>query len=151
MTSKGSRGSGEKGTAAPGHETRDVDVRGVGILVAAVLAVVVLFMGLMIGVFGWLEGRESARQKPPASLAGTAAPQPPEPRLQNHPVRDLDEMRAEEDRQLAAWGWVDREAGIVRMPIEDAMARVVERGLPVRPDAGGGPPEDSATRGEGAP
>lgn len=34
-------------------------------------------------------------------------------------------MRKEQRERLQAWGWVDRKAGIVHAPIDDAMARVV--------------------------
>ena len=38
---------------------------------------------------------------------------------------------------LEGYGWVNKEAGIVHIPIEDAMRLTVERGLPSRsPDAG---------------
>jgi hypothetical protein len=39
-------------------------------------------------------------------------------------------MQAEENAALTTYGWVDRDAGIVRMPIERAMEILVERGLP---------------------
>jgi hypothetical protein len=35
-----------------------------------------------------------------------------------------------ENTRLQSYGWVDRSLGIVRMPIERAMAGVVEQGLP---------------------
>jgi hypothetical protein len=39
-------------------------------------------------------------------------------------------MLAEENAALATYGWVDRDAGIVRIPIERAMELLVLRGLP---------------------
>jgi hypothetical protein len=53
--------------------------------------------------------------------------------------------------RLVGYGWVDREAGIVRLPIERAMELLLERGLPTRPeaevagfrDAGQGGPSDA--------
>ena len=32
------------------------------------------------------------------------------------------ELRKAEDEELSTWGWADREAGFVRIPIEKAMA-----------------------------
>ena len=46
---------------------------------------------------------------------------PPAPRLQTLPAQDLAAVRAEEDRTLTSYGWVDEHAGTVRIPIEDAM------------------------------
>jgi len=41
-------------------------------------------------------------------------------------------MRAREDEILTTYGWVDRNAGIVRIPIDAAMKLTLERGLPAR-------------------
>jgi hypothetical protein len=57
---------------------------------------------------------------------------PPEPRLQEHPREDLSELRAREDEILSSYGWVDRNAGVVRIPIDAAMKLTLERGLPAR-------------------
>ena len=62
---------------------------------------------------------------------------PPAPRLQANPRLELQEMRAEENAVLQSYGWVDRDQGVARMPIDEAMKIVVQRGLPAR-DSGAG-------------
>ncbi len=57
---------------------------------------------------------------------------PPEPRLQANPSEDLAAMKAEEDAILDHTGWVNREQGIVHIPIEEAIDRTLRRGLPSR-------------------
>ena len=57
---------------------------------------------------------------------------PPEPRLQSNPQQDLSELRAKQESLLKGYGWVNKEAGIARIPIEEAMRIVVQRGLPAR-------------------
>jgi hypothetical protein len=57
---------------------------------------------------------------------------PPEPRLQADPVAELRLQRAEEDAVLGGYGWVDRSRGVIRLPIERAMALLLQRGLPTR-------------------
>jgi hypothetical protein len=57
---------------------------------------------------------------------------PPEPRLQTEPREDLRNLRESEERTLTTYGWVDRNAGVVRIPIDRAMTLTVERGLPSR-------------------
>jgi len=47
---------------------------------------------------------------------------PPRPRLQTAPARDLQEVRAAEDRHLSRYAWVDRQQGVAQIPIERAMA-----------------------------
>jgi hypothetical protein len=40
-----------------------------------------------------------------------------------------------EDKVLESYDWVDQNAGVVRIPIEQAMDLVAQRGLPVLPEA----------------
>ncbi len=112
------------------HEERDIQVRlivlsGVGLVI--VTAIVLL-------VADWLFDDFAASrvkvQGPLAPLAETR-PLPPEPRLQVAPAQDLQQMRAAEDAVLSSYGWVNEAAGFVRIPIDRAIERVVEQGLPV--------------------
>ena len=41
-----------------------------------------------------------------------------------------------EDDVLESYGWVDKNAGVVRIPIDEAMKLTLERGLPARQQAG---------------
>lgn len=124
------------------HEHKDVNVRallkfGLAFIVAGIVIHVLLWY-----VFGYFRGRE-AGDAPPPSVAVEVDEQrlPPEPRLQTAPVQDLAEVRAAEDDILEGYGWVDREAGTVRIPIERAMDLVVKEGLPARAPA---PPQEQA-------
>ena len=79
----------------------------------------------------------------PAIASGCVAPTrkprqrlPPEPRLQTNPRQDLSDLRAREDQLLNSYGWVDKNTGVVRIPIERAMQLIVERGLPTRSESG---------------
>jgi hypothetical protein len=57
------------------------------------------------------------------------SPPPPGPRLQVAPQADLDRLRASESNRLTTFGWVDRNKQIARMPIEQAIKLLAERGL----------------------
>jgi hypothetical protein len=57
---------------------------------------------------------------------------PPEPRLQTTPKQDLRDLRAAEAATLNGYSWVDRNAGVVRIPIDSAMKLTIARGLPTR-------------------
>ncbi len=57
---------------------------------------------------------------------------PPEPRLQTDPKQELKDLRAAEADTLAHYGWVDKNNGVVRIPIESAIKLTLERGLPSR-------------------
>ena len=53
---------------------------------------------------------------------------PPAPRLQTNPPRDLAAYLAEQKALLDSYGWVDREKGIAREPIDAAMKRLAQEG-----------------------
>ena len=48
---------------------------------------------------------------------------------------NLQKFREEEEHLLTSYGWVDQNAGVVRLPIDRAKALLLERGLPVREGA----------------
>ena len=76
-----------------------------------------------------LRGRDAARSAPVSPLAGSYGRQePPQPRLQEDPRGDLAALRAREATLLETYGWVDRRAGRVRIPVDRAMALLVEEG-----------------------
>jgi hypothetical protein len=96
-------------------------------LVVATVAVVLLLWRLYF-VF---VAQEAARQPaPPVMQADPAAMAPAGPSLQPLPALDLARFRAEEDLALGTYGWVDKDKGVVRIPIERAMRLLAERGLP---------------------
>ena len=71
-----------------------------------------------------------------------AAPALPGPDSPAYPIEDWRQVHAEQSRDLGEAAWVNREAGVVRLPIERAMALLVERALlPVRKT---GPTRDTA-------
>jgi len=65
---------------------------------------------------------------------------PPEPRLQTNPEADLAAYVRKEQHLLDSYGWVDRERGLVHVPIEVAMQRLVRTGIPGFPQAN--PPQE---------
>ncbi len=69
---------------------------------------------------------------PPASPFDQTRTIPPAPRLSVNPEIDLKKLQSEEKDRLASYGWMDRSAGIVHIPIERAMELTLERGFPVR-------------------
>jgi hypothetical protein len=118
------------------HEESDVNIRAVfgfagGLLVSAI--VIHLAVWVLFRYFDAREGRQAAPAFPLAATQGSRLP--PEPRLQTNPRQDLGDLRAREDQVLTSYGWVDKNTGIVRIPIDEAMKLTLERGLPTRTDA----------------
>ena len=84
-----------------------------------------------------LRGLESWRDKAstrPAMAEAQNDQQPPAPRLQIQEPKDLATFRKEEADILSTYGVVDREKGIYRIPIEEAMRLTLERGLAAEGD-----------------
>ena len=128
------------GTGGVGHEERDVSfvplVRGlIGLVALVILSLVVV--RVLLGYLAVHEAETSPQPNPLAQNFGRQVP--PEPRLQSDPLQDLQTLRAQEEAQLTSYGWVDRKAGIVRIPVQRAIELLAQRGLPARqPQAGGG-------------
>lgn len=122
-------------------ETRDVRARAILKFAVYLFLATIAVLFLMQRLYVAFARFEASRQPPPPIMQTAPNRQPPLPRLQERPPLDLEAMHKSEDAALSSYGWVDPQAGIVRIPIDEAMRLVVERGLPVR----GAEPKPAAT------
>jgi hypothetical protein len=109
------------------YEPRDVDL---GFAAKVAIGFLLLAVGGAAVTFGAyaLIGRLQQRQERPAGpLAQAAGRLPPVPRLQSTPQMDLEQLRAQHQRELTTYGWVNPPAGTTRIHIEEAMKLYVER------------------------
>jgi hypothetical protein len=130
----------EYGPTPPGakYEHTDIDVS-VGYKFALWLTVAMLIsVGIVYGTFWLFEGQarsaNAAAEKYP--LAVGQHREPPAPNLQKQPFKDIYELHLGEAAKLGSYGWVDKEGGIARIPIDRAMEVMLERGFPARADGG---------------
>lgn len=115
-----------------GHETQDANVRAIvisGIAFAAGIALALLLVLVMFRVL--------ASHRPVLSssnpLAETERQQfPPQPRIEEHPALELEQLRKHEESILSTYGWIDKKAGVVRIPIDRAIELQLQRGFPTR-------------------
>jgi len=56
----------------------------------------------------------------------------PEPQLETNERTELNTIRQHEEDTLSTYGYVDENAGTVRIPIDRAMDLLAQRGLPTR-------------------
>ena len=56
----------------------------------------------------------------------------PNPKLEEDERGQLNNVRLKEEETLASYGYIDKNAGTVRIPIDRAMDLIAQRGLPVR-------------------
>jgi hypothetical protein len=110
---------------------RDVHIRGV-LLFGFWLAVGAIVVQLGVwGLFRVLAREQRSAQMPLSPMVAASLQRtPPEPRLEPAPLALRRKLRAEEDAILTTYQWVDKKAGVVRLPIDRAMELLVVRGLP---------------------
>ena len=119
-----------------GHEKSDVNVKGIFIFAFSLLFSLVIVLGVVavfFGGFGLLNRKLNAyrpTQEQGAASQVKIAPDYQGPLLQVKPEEDLSGMRVHNATDLQTYAWIDRQAGIVRMPVDRAMEILAERGLP---------------------
>jgi hypothetical protein len=124
------------------HEESDIDIRAIFIAAVVLVALTAFCYAAVWGTYKVLEKRAdttlNGREYPLAK--DTENRLPPAPRLQVDPKQELLDMRADEEKRLDGYHWVDRNNGLVRIPIEEAMKLTIQRGLPSRAQAGAAAP-----------
>ena len=122
------------------YEHTDIDTS-VGYKFALWLIVaMVISVGIVYGTFWFFEGQarstDALAQKYP--LAVGQHREPPAPNLQKQPFKDVYQLRLGEAEKLGSYGWVDKQGGVARIPIDRAMEVMLQRGYAARTEGGDG-------------
>ena len=115
----------------PGYELSDLRpgyIALFGIALTAVIVGAAVITSLLIH----FKAAEHSRQETPVPRLAQEREATPGPRLQVDANKDLRQMRAGEEAALNSYAWVDKDAGIVRIPIQRAMEILAKQGLPAR-------------------
>ena len=115
----------------PGHEKTDATLSAVVLLVALTALLVVVGVISMWFLYGFVIEYQSSQYEPTSPLADTVEPFTG-PRLQVAAPLDMKSMDALEKNVLDSYDCIDRETGIVRIPIGRAIDLLAERGLPTK-------------------
>jgi hypothetical protein len=107
------------------HETTDMDPK-----YALYFAVGLVIVGLLIQLgilwmFRQFDQAQARRENRPVLVKTPAVV--PEPHLQISPQDELQQLRRQEDEVLSTYGWIDRDKGTARIPIDRAMQLFLER------------------------
>ena len=130
----------EYGPTPPGakYEHTDIDVDVSRKFAMWLFVSMLASFGIVYGTFWFFEGREqaasAAAQKYP--LAVSVHKEPPGPNLQKQPFKDIYTLRQGENEKLSSYGWVDKDGGVTRIPIDRAMEVLLQRGFPSRAEGG---------------
>jgi hypothetical protein len=129
------------------QEVDDVDAWAVIKFAIGLLIIGIVAYGTLYGLLRVFEReRLAAKGPPPLMPRGAEERLPPPPRLQmmpgspsalKTPDYEMEAMLEEEDKTLKSYGWVDKNSGVARIPIDEAMKLVIEKGLPSRPSPAG--------------
>ncbi len=110
----------------PGYEQRDVSPRLPLATAVLVLCLLPLVLALIAGAFA-LRGDTAFSPRVSEFFDLSLQDDDTQPSLQAEPHSDLRRMRQVSNRGLHDYAWLDREAGVVRLPIERAMSLYVRR------------------------
>lgn len=117
-------------TGTRDHERKDVDVPALfTIAFLLLLSCIAIFIVITL-MMRYFKAHEPAVTAGQANIPLTRIKEFPRPRLEVKPGASLTELRAVEDVDLNSYGWIDRNAGTVRIPIDRAMQLLLDRGLP---------------------
>lgn len=121
-------------------ESSDINTRAILLSLFYLGLAVVITFAVTVFVFRFATTRaEHSDSDLPPSHQGVGATLPPEPRLQGVPghvndaQQDLRNKIADDEKANQTYGWVDQQAGIARIPVDEAMKIIVSKGLPVIP------------------
>ncbi|MCC6456967.1 MAG: hypothetical protein IT328_18570 [Caldilineaceae bacterium] len=111
------------------YERDDVNVRAILWFAGGLLVVLIIVQVLLFWMVRSWSGRPLSIE--PQLAPSNATPVPVQgPGLDANPEAELDTLLGGEAERLNGYGWIDREGGVVRIPIERAMSLLVEQGLP---------------------
>jgi len=112
------------------YEHTDIDPSIAGKFAIWLVAALLISVGIVYGTFWLFENQTQSTDKAAQifPLAAGQVKEPPGPRLQTQPFKDLYNLRQGEREKLASYGWVDQGSGVVHIPIEDALRLMGERG-----------------------
>ena len=135
-------------TVAPSgrdHEYKDISFKSIVRFAVVLVVITVVTHVLLWGVFEILDSRVTyAEEYNPMALPNTL---PPAPRLQVDEGEDINEFRMQEDSMMQAYGWLDRNAGVARIPIDRAIEVIATKGLPSTSAAAASAPRNRDTAG----
>ena len=94
-----------------------------GVIMVVTLAVILLGMWVLFGSFQ----RQHDLADQPANPFRDARRLPPEPRVRPDEIAVLRQVREKEAGVLGSYGWVNAKAGVVHIPIEQAMELWLQR------------------------
>lgn len=110
------------------HEERDMNVGAVALFAVSLVLTLIIVHYLAVAMFHHLASQPST-YPPPSSLAASRETFTG-PHLLVDQALEMEKLRVSEESLLNSYDWVDRDHGIVRIPIDRAIELLAQRGIP---------------------
>jgi hypothetical protein len=122
----------DHGHGNSGYEVSDANIKAVLGVAVGVLVFSIACAVIVQGMFWWFEKGSTTKDLPKTERAKEEGGKKydNEPALQESPEADMIQFRKEQNAELGSYGWVNKEKGVVRIPVEEAMKLTLQRGLP---------------------
>jgi hypothetical protein len=121
-------------TIETGHELSDLSPKNIAIFGVSLVVMILIVLWVCYQLFQHFSTVSLKTEVPPSPLSYTREPTP-EPHLLVVPGQELKAVQAAEDSLLNSYAWVDREKGIVRIPIQRAIDILAQGGIRSRPQS----------------
>lgn len=114
-----------------GFETRDMKIAGLWKHIVGFFVYTIVMIGFVAALYDFalpmIYPREDGGVMR-ARMTGPIVPAAPNPKLQNghEAIVDIVELKRKEQVEASSYGWVDKERGLARIPVEKAMDMVAE-------------------------
>jgi hypothetical protein len=114
-------------------------------LVILTVSTILVFLIVEGMLYGFKKMEEANQPQPVTALPeGKERRLPPEPRLQGAPgpdglpsrlpLVDMERERLQSNQEAQSYGWVNKDSGVARLPLDRAKTLIAERGLPMGSD-----------------
>lgn len=127
-----------------GFEHEDLTPKGPFYFMAGLVLLGIVIYLIAFGIYRFLDSYQTAHQPAVSPLVTPEADTRimtheetqtfPQPRLEENERTQLRSFIEDQDQKLATYNWVDKDKGILRIPIDRAMELIAKRGLPVHPE-----------------
>jgi hypothetical protein len=133
-----------------GHELSDLSPKNIAIFGVSLAVMILIVLWVCYELFQHYSTVSMKTEVPPSPLSYTREPTP-EPHLLVVPGQELKAMRAAEDSLLHSYAWVDKEKGIVRIPIQRAIDILAQGGIRSRSQSNEKPTGNEKQKSPGNP
>jgi hypothetical protein len=112
-------------------ESDGVNYRGIVVFVAILAVTTFICQGIVVGMFKYFDKQAVDTGAKRAVMSAPAGTMPPPPNLLTNEPLNLKNFHEHEAEVMETYAWQDKNAGVVRIPVDRAKELLLERGFPV--------------------